>query len=139
MSWFFYWKLCDICQQLLFCAFGFQIIGYNFFFLKNLLTLTHLRPMLHTHRSSQWRCPGGNVFLKISQLHRKTPVDFVLNKVASLQICNFTKKRLQCRCFPVRFSKFLRTPILKNSCKRLLPDITHAEHDVLPSPMKMSC
>ena len=30
------------------------------------------------------------------------------------------KKRLQDRCFPVNIAKFVRTPILKNSCQRLL-------------------
>ena len=30
------------------------------------------------------------------------------------------KKRLQRRCFAVKFAKFLRTPILKNFCERLL-------------------
>ena len=30
------------------------------------------------------------------------------------QTCNFIKKRLQHRCFPVKFEKLLRTPILKN-------------------------
>ena len=30
------------------------------------------------------------------------------------------KRRLQQRCFPVKFAKVLRTPILQNSCKRLL-------------------
>ena len=33
---------------------------------------------------------------------------------------NFTKKRHQHRCFPTKFAKFLRAPILKNICKRLL-------------------
>ena len=28
--------------------------------------------------------------------------------------------KLQQGCFPVKFAKFLRTPILKNICKRLL-------------------
>ena len=37
-----------------------------------------------------------------------------------LKACNFVKKRLQHRCFPVKFSKFLRTPILKNICEQLL-------------------
>ena len=36
---------------------------------------------------------------------------------------NFVKKRLQHRCFPVKFAKLLRTPILKNICERLLPSI----------------
>ena len=44
------------------------------------------------------------------------------NKVAGLQACNFIKRRLQRRCFPVNIAKFLRTPILKNNCERLLLD-----------------
>ena len=32
----------------------------------------------------------------------------------------FIKERLQHRYFPVNIAKFLRTPILKNICKRLL-------------------
>ena len=37
-----------------------------------------------------------------------------------LEACNFIKKRLQLRCFPLNFAKFLRTPILKNIYERLL-------------------
>ena len=37
-----------------------------------------------------------------------------------LQACNFIKKRFQHWCFPVKFSKFLRTSILKNICERLI-------------------
>ena len=51
----------------------------------------------------------------------KSPVlKSLFNKVAGLQACNFTKKRLQHRCFPVNIVKFLRTPILKNICEWLL-------------------
>ena len=38
-------------------------------------------------------------------------------------VCNIIKKRLQQSCFPVRFAKFLRTPILKKVCERLLLEI----------------
>ena len=31
-----------------------------------------------------------------------------------LQACNFLKKTLQQRCFPLNIANFLRTPILKN-------------------------
>ena len=41
------------------------------------------------------------------------------NKVPGLQACNFIKKRLQHRCFPVNIAKRLRTSILKNICERL--------------------
>ena len=49
-------------------------------------------------------------------IHKKTPVlGSLFNKVASLQICNFLKKRRQHRCFPVNIAKFLRTPFLQNT------------------------
>ena len=34
---------------------------------------------------------------------------------AGLRDCNFIKKRLQHRCFPVKLAKFLRTPFFKNT------------------------
>ena len=34
----------------------------------------------------------------------------LFNKVADQKACNFVKKKLQHRCFPVKFAKFLRTP-----------------------------
>ena len=40
-----------------------------------------------------------------------------------LKACNFVKKRLQYRCFPVDIAKFLRTPILKSICKQLLLNV----------------
>ena len=43
-------------------------------------------------------------------------LDSLFNKVAGL----FIKKKLQHKCSPVNFVKFLRTTILKNSCERLL-------------------
>ena len=45
---------------------------------------------------------------------------FTGNKVAGLKACNFIKKSLRHRCFPMNIAKFLRTHILKNSCERLL-------------------
>ena len=49
------------------------------------------------------------MFLKISQISQEN---------------TFTKKRLQHRCFPVKFETFLRTPILKKICERELFQIT---------------
>ena len=40
------------------------------------------------------------------------------------QACNFIKNRLQQRCFPIKFAKYLRTPVLKNICQRLLLDLS---------------
>ena len=58
---------------------------------------------------------------KFRKFHRKTPVwKSLFNKVVGLQACNFIKKTLQHRCFPVKLALFLRPPILKNICERLL-------------------
>ena len=43
-------------------------------------------------------------------------------KVGVLSV-NFIKKRLQQWCFPLKFAKSLRTPILKNICQRLILSI----------------
>ena len=42
------------------------------------------------------------------------------NKNAGLQTCSLIKKRLQHRWFLANIDKFLRTPILKNYCERML-------------------
>ena len=43
------------------------------------------------------------------------------------EACNFIKKRLQYRCFPVNIAKFLRVPIMKNISERLLLDLKSAK------------
>ena len=50
------------------------------------------------------------------KFHRKTSVLESCNKVVGLHPCNIIKKRLQHRCFPVKYAKFIRTPFLKNIC-----------------------
>ena len=53
---------------------------------------------------------------KFREFHRKIPVlKFLFNKVAGLKTCNFIKKRLQHRCFRVKFAKYLRTSFLRNT------------------------
>ena len=42
------------------------------------------------------------------------------NKVMDMQACNFVKKRLQHRCFSMKFVKFLRAPFFKEHLRRLL-------------------
>ena len=50
------------------------------------------------------------MFLKFRNIHSKISVlESLVNKVAELQACNFIKKWLQDRCFPVNIAKFLRT------------------------------
>ena len=61
------------------------------------------------------------VFLKVLQYSQKnTCVESLFNNVASLKTCNFIKKRLQHKCFPVNSATFLRTPILKKICELVL-------------------
>ena len=70
------------------------------------------------YRSSHWKCSVKKGFLKI--YYNKTPaLEFLFNKVAGSQACNFIKKKLQCRCFPVKFAKFLQTSILTDIYERL--------------------
>ena len=54
------------------------------------------------------------MFLKISQISQDNTC------VREPVFNNFIKNGLHQRCFPVKFSKFLRRPILKNTCERLL-------------------
>ena len=43
---------------------------------------------------------------KFCNIHKKTPVmECLFNKVAGQRACNFTRKRLQHRCFPMNISK----------------------------------
>ena len=48
-------------------------------------------------------------------LQECTCVRVFFNKVAGPQNCNFTKKRLQVRFFPVKFAKYLRKPCFTES------------------------
>ena len=60
--------------------------------------------------------PQNRFSSKLRNFHRKAPVlESLFNKATSLQACNFIKKRLQLRCFPVTFAKFLRTLFLLNT------------------------
>ena len=62
-------------------------------------------------------------YLNILQYPQEIPVlESLFKKVAGLKARNFIKKRHQHRCFPVNIAKFLRVPISKNICERLLFD-----------------
>ena len=70
---------------------------------------------------TDFRSSDRRNYWKFRKFHRKTlGLESLYNKVAGLQVCNFIKERLQHRCFPVKFEKFLRTTFLKNICERLL-------------------
>ena len=69
-----------------------------------------------TIRSSRSQMSFEIGVLKTCNIHRKTPVlESLLSKVASLEACNFIKKRLHYRCFPVNIAKVLRKFYIKNT------------------------
>ena len=47
---------------------------------------------------------------------------FIELQACSLQVF-YKETPTQHKCFPVKFAKVLRTPFLKNICKRLLPEV----------------
>ena len=47
-------------------------------------------------------------------------LESLLDKVSGLQVCNFFKRRLQRRCFPVNIAKFLIIPFLIEHLQWLL-------------------
>ena len=55
------------------------------------------------------RCSSKYLFLKINFYRKATVLESVFNKIAGLQVCNFVKKRLQHRCYLVKFAKYIRT------------------------------
>ena len=90
-----------------------------YFFLKNELSQETLKYYLH--RSSQQRCSVRKCvfrnFTKFTWKHLRQSLFF--NKVAVLRSAALFKKRLWCRCFPMSFGTFLRTP-LQDTFGRLL-------------------
>ena len=82
----------------------------------NLLKLQ--QQILHgVSRSSRPQVFCRKALLKVTH---NSQINTRLIKLQTGGACNFFKKRLQHRCFPVKFAKILRTPILNNICERLL-------------------
>ena len=64
--------------------------------------------------------------LKFCNVHRKIPVlGFLFNKYLDFKACSFIKKRLQRRCFPVKFAKILSTPFFAEHIRSLLLEISY--------------
>ena len=89
-------------------------------FKKNVNILSSTERFIRSnHRFYKKRC-----FSIDFRFHSKTPVlESLFNKVAGLRPPALLKKRHQHSSFPMNFSKFFRTSILKNICERLL--LTH--------------
>ena len=92
--------------------------------LRNSCLITFLKKYRSSHmrcRSSHRSCSVEKGFLTMFQTSGK-------HLCWSLALINLPAfgtptQRLQHKCFPVKFAKPLRTPILKNICKRLLLEV----------------
>ena len=58
-------------------------------------------------------------------------LESLFNKVAGMKTGNFIIKKLQHRCFPVKFAKFLRTSFLQNTSDGCFLNSTYASASVL--------
>ena len=97
---------------------------------KFIHNVSHGHGSLHGHfciRSSQQRRSIRKGVLKSFAIFTEKLLSWSLFliklqvfRLASLQVYIFIKMRLQHRCFPLNIAKILRTPILKNTCVRLL-------------------
>ena len=98
------------------------LIIYNHFTHIKLRHRTCDRCKWYLSRRSHRRCSVREVvlrnFTKFTRKHLCHSLFF--NKVAGLRPATLLKKRLQYRCFPVNFVKFLRTPFLQKTSRRLL-------------------
>ena len=82
----------------------------------------NLRTFSFTERSNHRRCSVKKVVLKYFANFTGKHLCWCLFLI-KFQACRtapLLKMRLQHRCFPLKFAKFFRTPILKNICKGLL-------------------
>ena len=62
-----------------------------------------------------YRSSRSQMFFGIGALKTFAMLEFRFNKVPHLQTCIFIKKRLQYRCFSVKFAKSLRASSLQNA------------------------
>ena len=62
-----------------------------------------------------YRSSRSQMFLGTGALKNFAMLEFLFNKVAGLQACNFIKKTLQHWCFSVKFAKSLRASFLQNT------------------------
>ena len=96
------------------------IIGtYNWIDWLPSFTLILLILRLIITRSSHQRCSVKKDVLKnFAKLHREAPVlESLFGNFGGPQPCNFFKKRLQHRSFPVKFAKFLEHLFWRTSGK----------------------
>ena len=73
------------------------------------------------YRSNHRRCSVKKIFLEDSQNSQENIcASLFFNKVNARRPATLLKKSLWHRCFPVNFTKFLKTPVLQSTSRRLL-------------------
>ena len=92
----------------------FSLIVFGTLFLKfyNFVKVKDSRPEVFCKKGVLWN------FSKFTGKHLYQSLFF--NRVAGLRAVTSLKKRLWHRCFPISFAKFLKTPFLQNTSRRLL-------------------
>ena len=76
--------------------------------------------------SMRGKCKSKHKFERFSNVHMKAPVlESLIKKYAGLKVCSFMKKRLQHKCFPVKFVEILGTPSFIEHILWLLQEISH--------------
>ena len=87
--------------------------------------------ILNKITSEDWEVEVQKYFFRKSfaNFTGKEPVfDSLFNKVAGPQAGNFIKKKLQCRCFPVKFEKFSKAPFFTEHLRWLLFKISNSNN-----------
>ena len=138
--YFQFWKYFAQCLSVFTIEFGQINIGWKgqvkweiyvffiFILLVRLFRPSLFRVVLFSIFQFTEAVTGGallkKVFSKISQISQESTCFGVSLIKLQAQACNFIKKRLHHRCFPAKYTKFLRTTILKNICERLLLNLS---------------
>ena len=87
-----------------------QVYEFYMVFNESYNNILYTKHVLMNCRSSHRRCYIKKAVLK----------SFA---ICTGKHCNFIKKRLQHRCFPMNTTKILRTSIVRNICERLLLEL----------------
>ena len=100
-------------------------VTYTFQSESTLSSCLNVKELLAQNRRDIWSLSDCHETRTNNHLVRKRILNHVPKRTlkwspADLKACNFIKKRIQHRCFPVKLMKFLITLILKNIYKGLL-------------------
>ena len=110
-----------------------KLISYQFIISKSIKYINKIIGKLNSNKAAGPDCIPINV-IKASANVIDSHLTCIINKDRKIQkqppsACNFLKKRLWHRYFPVNFAKFLRTPFLQDTSGRLLLKVKKYSED----------